>query len=108
MCSARLHWRARIETSGCGGAAVAAYVAPAFTGGRGLKQNALDGGAVHDFVAPAFTGGRGLKQNALDGGAVHDFVAPAFTGGRGLKPRDGSNQRLLSPGERRFCIWAGS
>ena len=67
-------------------AALSVVVAPALSGGRGLKPRGQRGRrAVRHGVAPALSGGRGLKPYSA--GAVHikQIVAPALSGGRGLK-----------------------
>jgi len=60
--SARLHGRARIETSTNSFLADQYHVAPGFTAGRGLKLSRLDYMRATTTVAPGFTAGRGLKR----------------------------------------------
>jgi len=106
---ARLHRRARIETSCTASMRTDAAASPAFIGGLGLKQAAVQQVLRGVGASPAFIGGRGLKlgltepNHGSDPGiarlhrrarietgdprAIAGLVdaSPAFIGGRGLK-----------------------
>ena len=83
--TARLHRRARIETSVMEEHPYLHNAPPAFTGGRGLKHLCRERRVGQPVAPPAFTGGGGLKPVVKGHVLSQAHAPPAFTGGRGLK-----------------------